>query len=110
MPKVIFMNARIPKVGLATFKTFNSNSIHHSFFSLLTDMNYKERYLRFRRILIVHLLFSVIAFVILFLYLSNLHFKEIIDLQDMFIRMHNRDLDKIIDSVNRFRLGPMRVN
>jgi len=73
-------------------------------------MNYKERYLRFRRILIVYLLFSVIAFVILFLYLSNLHFKEIIDLQDMFIRMHNRDLDKIIDSVNRFRLGPMRVN
>ena len=73
-------------------------------------MNYKERYLYFRRILIVYLLFSIIAFVIFFLYLSNLHYKEIIDLQNMFIRIHNRDLDKIIDSVNRFRLGPMRVN
>ena len=71
--------------------------------------NYKKEYLRYKKMFITCLVISITIFII-FLFTAKEYYREIVEIQNRFITSHNRDLDRIIMSVNRFRIGPQPVN
>lgn len=85
--------------GMVNFQESSKETDRLSYFK-----NQKDEHLYYKRLFTIYFIISIVGFVFFYLYLTKEYYKELVEAQNKFIDLHNKDLDMIMKNINKLRI------